>query len=51
MPARQGKPTQQPKDAYAQTQKALASEVQRLRGWLSTDATRLPDLEIGRAHV
>ncbi|MGI3784631.1 MAG: hypothetical protein ACRYG2_28050 [Janthinobacterium lividum] len=44
MPARQGKQTQQPKDAYAQTGKALASEVQRLRGWLGTDASTLPDL-------
>lgn len=44
MPARQGKPTQQPKDAYAQTGKALASQVQRLRGWLGTDASRLPEL-------
>ena len=44
MPARQPKPTQQPKDAYAQAGKALASQVQRLRGWLSTDASRLPEL-------
>ncbi|MGI3783022.1 MAG: hypothetical protein ACRYG2_19850 [Janthinobacterium lividum] len=44
MPARQGKPTQQPKDAYAQTGKALASQVQRLRGWISTDASRVPEL-------
>ncbi|GAB2571910.1 hypothetical protein [Microlunatus antarcticus] len=44
MPARQTKPTQQPKDAYAQSGKVLASQVQRLRGWLSTDASRLPEL-------
>ena len=45
MPARQTKPnSQQPKDAYAQTGKALASQVQRLRGWISTDATRVPEL-------
>ncbi|GAA3559773.1 hypothetical protein GCM10022197_14070 [Microlunatus spumicola] len=44
MPARQPKSTQQPKDAYAQAGKALASQVQRLRGWLSTDASRLPEL-------
>ena len=44
MPARQPKSTQQPKDAYAQAGKALASQVQRLRGWISTDASRLPEL-------
>ena len=44
MPARPPKSTQQPKDPYAQAGKALASQVQRLRGWLSTDASRLPEL-------
>ena len=44
MPARPPKSTQQPKDPYAQAGKALASQVQRLRGWLSTDAGRLPEL-------
>ncbi|SER31045.1 hypothetical protein [Microlunatus flavus] len=34
----------QPKDPYAAQAKALASQVQRLRGWLSTDASRLPEL-------
>ena len=44
MPARPPKSTPQPKDPYAQAGKALASQVQRLRGWLSTDASRLPEL-------
>ncbi|HEY0237929.1 MAG TPA: hypothetical protein VGC37_04730 [Friedmanniella sp.] len=44
MPARQDKPTPQPKDPYAQGGKVLASSVQRLRGWLSTDVSRLPEL-------
>ena len=44
MPARLPKSPQQPKDPYAQSGKALASAVQRLRGWISTDASRLPEL-------
>ena len=44
MPARPPKSTPQPKDPYAQAGKALASQVQRLRGWLSTDVSRLPEL-------
>ena len=34
----------QTKDPYAAEAKALASQVGRLRGWLSTDAGRLPEL-------
>ena len=44
MSVRPPKSTPPPKDPYAQTGKALASQVQRLRGWLSTDASRLPEL-------
>ncbi|SDU93351.1 hypothetical protein SAMN04488544_2192 [Microlunatus sagamiharensis] len=43
MPAAKPK-SPQTKDPYAAQGKALASAVQRLRGWLSTDAARLPEL-------
>ncbi|MGI8458563.1 MAG: hypothetical protein ACR2LI_10680 [Propionibacteriaceae bacterium] len=38
------KKPKQPQDPYAQRGKTLASSVQRLRGWLGTDPTKLPDL-------
>lgn len=34
----------QPRDPYTQHAKALASAVQRLRGWIGTDASRAPEL-------
>jgi hypothetical protein len=35
---------QQPHDPYAQRGKALTSSVQRLRGWVGTDPSRVPEL-------
>ena len=34
----------QPQDPYAQKGKQLASAVQRLRGWVGSDPTRVPEL-------
>jgi hypothetical protein len=34
----------QPQDPYAQRGKALASQVQRLRGWVGSDPSRAPEL-------
>nr|WP_294692769.1 hypothetical protein [uncultured Friedmanniella sp.] len=38
------KAPRQAKDSYAQRSKALTSSVQRLRGWVGTDPSRLPEL-------
>jgi hypothetical protein len=40
----QQKAARQPHDPYAQQGKALASLVQRLRGWVGTDPSRAPEL-------
>lgn len=34
----------QPQDAYVRRGKELASQVQRLRGWIATDPSRMPEL-------
>ena len=34
----------QPQDPYAQQAKKLASLVQRLRGWVGSDPSRVPEL-------
>lgn len=38
------KAQKQPRDPYAQRGKALTSAVQRLRGWVGSDPSRLPEL-------
>jgi hypothetical protein len=42
--AKQQKAGRQPQDPYAQRAKTLASLVQRLRGWVGTDPSRVPEL-------
>jgi hypothetical protein len=37
-------PARQPHDPYAQRGKTLASHAQRLRGWVGTDPSRVPEL-------
>jgi hypothetical protein len=40
----EGKTRPQSQDSYAQRAKALASQVQRLRGWVGSDPSRAPEL-------
>jgi hypothetical protein len=40
----QAKSGQQPQDLYARRSKTLASQVQRLRGWVGSDPSKLPEL-------
>ena len=40
----EGKTRPQSQDTYAQRAKALASQVQRLRGWVGSDPSKAPEL-------
>src|SRR5689334_6205728 len=48
-PAKNQRAAKQPQDAYAQQAKALASSVQRVRGWVGSDPSR--GAELGDALV